>query len=281
MNNDMNEEYKIKKEKLNLMFKNNINNIQVNGLDNIPTNSTNIFVVNHNCFLDIYLIAHVLNIPCISMVSSNSLFGINEERKKRLNELLYPYPIETRANKYYKEIIFKGVVKLLKNKKNIIIFPQGVFDEPNKIYKARTGIIRMIFDALDTEKDGYNIIPVALHVSNVNINNIQSSDLWNDFKADISILPPFVYNDYYNNYKKAVSIEDKKIILHNLMDDIMKKIAYNLNFEYIDKYRELYNMDGFWFPNGEYVVFDKSENELLYDKYSNMIDSIVNRYIYK
>ena len=277
----MKEEYKIKKEKLNLMFKNNINNIQVNGLDNIPTNGTNIFVVNHNCFLDIYLIPHVLNIPCISMVSSNSLFGINEERKKRLNELLYPYPIETRANKYYKEIIFKGVVKLLKNKKNIIIFPQGVFDEPNKIYKARTGIIRMLFDTLDTEKDRYNIIPVALYVSNVNINNIQSSDLWDNFKANISILPPFVYNDYYNNYKKAVSIEDKKIILHNLMDDIMKKIAYNLNFEYIDKYRELYNMDGFWFPNGEYVEFDKSENELLYDKYSNMINSIVNRYIYK
>ena len=277
----MKEEYKIKKEKLNLMFKNNINNIQVNGLDNIPTNGTNIFVVNHNCFLDNYLIPHVLNIPCISMVSSNSLFGINEERKKRLNELLYPYPIETRANKYYKEIIFKGVVELLKNKKNIIIFPQGVFDEPNKIYKARTGIIRMLFDALDTEKDRYNIIPVALHVSKVNINNIQSSDLWDDFKADISILPPFAYNDYYNNYKKAVSIEDKKIILHNLMDDIMKKIAYNLNFEYIDKYRELYNMDGFWFPNGEYVEFDKSENELLYDKYSNMINSIVNRYIYK
>ena len=277
----MKEEYKIKKEKLNLMFKNNINNIQVNGLDNIPTNGTNIFVVNHNCFLDIYLIPHVLNIPCISMVSSNSLFGINEERKKRLNELLYPYPIETRANKYYKEIIFKGVVKLLKNKKNIIIFPQGVFDEPNKIYKARTGIIRMLFDALGTEKDRYNIISVALHVSNVNINNIQSSDLWDNFKADISILPPFVYNDYYNNYKKAVSIEDKKIILHNLMDDIMKIIAYNLNFEYIDKYRELYNMDGFWFPNGEYVEFDKSENELLYDKYSNMINSLVNRYIYK
>ena len=277
----MKEEYKIIKEKLNLMFKNNINNIQVNGLDNIPTNGTNIFVVNHNCFLDIYLIPHVLNIPCISMVSSNSLFGINEERKKRLNELLYPYPIETRANKYYKEIIFKGVVKLLKNKKNIIIFPQGVFDEPNKIYKARTGIIRMLFDALGTEKDRYNIISVALHVSNVNINNIQSSDLWDNFKADISILPPFVYNDYYNNYKKAVSIEDKKNILHNLMDDIMKILAYNLNFEYIDKYRELYNMDGFWFPNGEYVEFDKSENELLYDKYSNMINSLVNRYIYK
>lgn len=139
----------------------------------------------------------------------------------------------------------------------------------------------MLFDTLDTEKDRYNIIPVALHVSNVNINNIQSSDLWDNFKANISILPPFVYNDYYNNYKKAVSIEDKKIILHNLMDDIMKIIAYNLNFEYIDKYRELYNMDGFWFPNGEYVEFDKSENELLYDKYSNMINSLVNRYIYK
>ena len=139
----------------------------------------------------------------------------------------------------------------------------------------------MLFDALGTEKDRYNIISVALHVSNVNINNIQSSDLWDNFKADISILPPFVYNDYYNNYKKAVSIEDKKNILHNLMDDIMKILAYNLNFEYIDKYRELYNMDGFWFPNGEYVEFDKSENELLYDKYSNMINSLVNRYIYK
>lgn len=277
----MNEEFKLKKKKLELMFKNHINDIHINGLENIPNTGANIFIVNHNCLLDVYLIAHVLNVPCISMVSSNSLFGSNEERKQKLNDMLYPYPIETRANNYYKDIIFKGAAKLLEHKKNIIIFPQGVFDNPCKISRARTGIVRILFNALDSKKEKYNIIPVALSVSNINMNNIQSSTVWDDFAATVSILPPFDYNNYYDNYKNSVSLEDKKIVLHNLMGSIMKKIATSLNYEYVDEYISLYDMDGFWFPNGEFVLFEKSENELLYNKYRKMINSIVNNYCSK
>ena len=66
----MNEEFNLKKKKLASMFEKHINNIHINGLENIPNTGTNLFVVNHSCFLDVYLIAYVLNMPCISMVSS-------------------------------------------------------------------------------------------------------------------------------------------------------------------------------------------------------------------
>ena len=55
-----------KKQKLGMMFKQYTNHIHINGLENIPKMGNTIFLVNHNCFLDIYLIAYVLNKPCIS-----------------------------------------------------------------------------------------------------------------------------------------------------------------------------------------------------------------------
>ena len=267
-----------KREKLCLMFNKYIDRITLNGLENIPNKGTNIFVVNHNCFLDIYLIAYILNMPCISMVSANSLFGSNEERKEKLNELLYPYPIEMRASTNYKDAIMNGAVKLLLNGKNVIVFPQGVFDKEKKVSRARTGIIRILFDALSVNDEIYNIIPIALEVSNVTLDNIQSSNVWDCFKANITILPRFNYSEYYYNYLKCKFRADKNIILHNLMDLIMKDIAKCLNYQYVNEYIKLYDMDGFWFPDGKYVKFEDSNNELLYMKYSEMINSITNKY---
>lgn len=277
----MNEEFNLKKKKLASMFEKHINNIHINGLENIPNTGTNLFVVNHSCFLDVYLIAYVLNMPCISMVSSNSLFGSNEERKHKLNEMLYPYPIETRANKQYKDIIFKGAIKILENKNNIIIFPQGVFDNSGKISKARIGVVKILFNTLDSKREKYNIIPIALSISNINMNNIQSSTVWDDFEATISILPSFDYNSYYDKYKKCLLDNEKKEIFHSLIDAIMEKIAKVLKYEYVDEYISLYDMNGFWFPDGEYITFEKSKNKLLYNKYKNLIDCIVDKYCSK
>lgn len=268
-----------KKQKLGMMFKQYANHIHINGLENIPKMGNTIFLVNHNCFLDIYLIAYVLNKPCISMVSANSLFGSNNERKDKLNELLYPFPVETRAKAHYTDVCLDGAIKLLKSGKDLIIFPQGVFDEKGKISKARTGAIRILFEALDEKKENYRLIPIALSISNINENNIQSSNIWNDFEATISILPKFDYTSYYEDYKKFSSPEERRIILHHLVDDIMKEMANKLKCEYIDKYKPLYYMDGFWFPDGKYIKFEDSQDEKLYNKYKEMINSIVERYI--
>ena len=277
----MEKDFKEKHQKLNEMFAHFIDNIHVSGFNNIPKEGTNIFLVNHNCFLDIYLIAYILNKPCISTVSSNSLFGLDEERKNKLKELLYPYPIETRANKNYKDICMEGAIKLLENGKDLIIFPEGVFDQANKISKARTGAIRILFEALDSKENKYNIVPISLSVSNITQDNIQSSEVWNNFEASITILPKFNYRDYYKNYKECTLQEEKNIILRDLMDSIMKRIALELNYEYVDEYIPLYKMDGFWFPDGEFVRFENSEEKTLYVRYKEMINSIVKKYCSK
>ena len=277
----MDNEFEKKRKKLCSMFSKFVDKITISGLENIPNSGTNIFLVNHSSFLDIYLILYVLNMPCISMVSANSLFGANEERKRKLNELLYPYPIETRANINYKDVIMNGAIKLLLNGKNIIVFPQGVFDQDKKISKARTGIIRILFEALEYKKEIYNIIPIALDVSNVTLDNIQSSSVWDNFKANVIVLPIVNYSEYYNDYIKCNLKEDKNSILHDLMDYIMKEIAKRLGYEYVDEYIKLYDMNGFWFPNGEYIKFENSNDESLYIKYRDMINAIVDKYCEK
>ena len=268
-----------KREKLDKMFKPFSDNIHVYGKENIPEDGNTIFLINHNCFLDIYLIAYILNRPCISMVSANSLFGSNEERKKKLKGLLFPFPAETRAKKHYTDVCLNGMIKLFQNDKDLIVFPQGVFDEEGKISKARTGTIRILFEALDSEIKNYHLVPIALDVSNISQENIQSSDVWDNFEANITILQEIDYMSYYDKYKKADALAEKNKLLHNLMDTIMKDIADILKRDYVDKYKELYHMDGFWFPNGEFVLFEDSQDEKLYKKYKEMIFSLVDDYL--
>ena len=80
----------------------------------------------------------------------------------------------------------------------------------------------------------------------------------------------------------AIDIKVKNVIFsdrNNLMDTIMKDIADILKRDYVDKYKELYHMDGFWFPNGEFVLFEDSQDERLYKKYKEMIFSLVDDYL--
>lgn len=267
-----------KKKELIKMFDKVSNNIKVYGIENIPFDGVNIFVSNHTCFLDVYLLAYVINKPCVNLVSATSLFGNNHDRKQKLNTLVYPFPIEIRAGEHYTDKCLGGAVDLLCNGINLIIFPQGVFDNSQTIYKARTGMARILFEALELTDLPVNIIPISLNISNINKDNILSSDIWGNFAATVTFLPKFDYNNYYKEYIKNETLEQRNIVLHNLMDDLMKKIANNLDKPFLDKYGELYFIDGFWFPDGKYVKFEDAQNENLYNQYSNQIECLVNKY---
>lgn len=274
----MNKEFEIKRQKLNDMFSKVADAIHIQGIENLPSEGINIFVANHSCFLDIFLIPYVVNNPCISLVSANSLFGSNIERKNKLNDLLYPFPVETRAGEHYTDTCTNGAIDLLSQGKSLIIFPEGVFCEEGTVLKARTGTVRMLFEALERNNTKINLIPIALKVSGVRDENIQSSDVWEDFGADITILPEFDYANYHKEYLVSEDTRTKNIILHNMMDDIMKSIAKELGFKYIDEYGALYDMEGFWFPNGKFVKFEESQEDTLYIEYKKLVEELMKRY---
>lgn len=254
----MNNEFEVKKQKLKNMFCHVSDSIHIYGIENIPSDGITIFVANHHCFLDIFLVPYAIMQPCISLISSNSLFGTNIERKEKLNDLLYPFPVETRAGEHYTDTCLDGTIDLLSHGKNLIIFPQGVFCKERKVLRARTGVSRILFDTLKQQNIKINLVPIALNVCGINSDNIQSSDVWKDFNASITFLPKFDYSNYYNDYINCNIVKDRNQILHNMMDDIMKSIANHLKFEFEDKYGALYDMDGFWFPDGKYVKFDEA-----------------------
>lgn len=211
--------------------------IDVKGLENIPKDGVNIFLANHQCILDVFLIPFILKRPCISLVSTNSLFGTNEKRKRKLNDLLYPFPVETRADKKYINKCLSGAIKLLQEKKDLVIFPQGVFDNKTTISKARTGAARILFNAL--EKDAtlnINIIPISIKMYTNNINP-QSSEVEKDYSCTVNILSSFNYKTYYNAYKSSAFLEKRNEIMHKFMDDVMLLIAKDLKVPFTNTYK--------------------------------------------
>lgn len=246
--------------------------INVKGLENIPNKGTNMYISNHICMNDIFLLKYILK-NAISIVSSNSLFK-EGERKELYHKLLTPFPLEVRGGKNYTDVCMRKITDLLINHKNIIIFPEGVFSDNDKLLKAKTGAIRILFDAKEINKD-INIIPICIDIDNLNDERKHLNAPWDNFKANITILEPFKYDDYYKEYLNSKNID----IIRKLIDDIMTEIANTKSVIYTNEYGKLYDTEGFYFPNGELIKFEDSTNEKYYIEYAKEIDNIYNSVI--
>lgn len=144
------------------------------------------------------------NKPRISLIAANSVFDNNIECKNQLHSLLYPFPIETKTGKHYTNNCLNSVVKLLKLNCDIIIFPQGVFDDNHSILKARIVLARILFEALEFKNIKINLVTIVLEISNLNENNIRKVRTWSSFKAKVTNLKQFAYDEYYKSIKGAI-----------------------------------------------------------------------------
>ena len=267
-----------KKEMFNRMFSPFQDSIFVDGVNNIPSNGVNIFVPNHCSIMDVFLISNILPNPCVSVVSATTMFGSYHERKKVFEQMLYPFPMEVRAGEYYTGICMKELSNLLINGVSLIMFPQGVFDNGKVIARARTGLARILFDCLEKGVE-VNVIPIALDISNIREDNILSTDVWNDFSATVHILPKFSYKDYYVQYTKEKSKTERNKVFHDLMDQLMIRIAETVRRPFSFHYNPLYRMDGFWFPMEKFISFEEGNNHTLYQQYYEYVHSLMKKYL--
>lgn len=259
-----------KDELLKEFFKNS--NINVHGLENIPNYGTNIYFSNHLCMNDIFLLKYILK-DAVNIVSSNSLFK-EGERKELYNKLLTPFPLEVRAGKNYTDVCLEKITDLLINRINIIIFPEGVFSDNNKLYKAHTGAVRTLFKAKEINNN-INVVPICIEIKDLDDEKKQMNKPWDNFTVNITILKTFNYETYYNKYKE----NNDNDMIRILTDDVMLEIAKTKDVPYMNEYGKLYDIDGFFFPNGKYITFEESDNKEYQDEYKSQIDEIYNSII--
>ncbi len=205
------------------------------GKENIDMSKPNIFVANHSCLMDIFYVKATLEEEnLITAISSRLMYKNEVERKRLIHELLNPMPIEVHAGKEYSKFCLEQLTEIIKDNLSINIFSEGAYlPQNNQIYKPRTGVSRILYEAMKLGID-VNLIPIALNIVSDNLDLDNYSNL--DDKVEITFLEPV---DYLESLSKFHDSLDKKF-LHQPLDECYKKIAFELNKEFIDHYIELY-----------------------------------------
>lgn len=209
--------------------------IEIKGLENLPTDKPVIFIANHQCtFMDPISIAvmtpnrfqpafltraDVFNNPIIH-------FLLNKMKMMPI------YRQRDGADFIQKnEAIFQNCKDLLAAQKYFIIFVEGSHSDKRKLRPVKKGFARMGFDAeqdYDFSLDA-QVVPVGLNYSH-----------FEKFKSDffINIGKPMQMADYYDLYK-----EHKNKALNKIKNDAFKELEqYILHIPNLERYDTFENI---------------------------------------
>ena len=245
-------------------------NIKIHGMENYPTNSTNLIITNHTCLMDIFYIPMILDCEIVSAISARVMFKNDTNRKITINSLLNPIPIEAHGDTFYRELCVDNAANVLSNGISVNIFPEGVYiTDKNKVYRGRTGGVRMLFNALKNNPN-INLVPISIRYNN-KINDIDSYNFdFND--VDIYILKPIDYYKFYEIYMNTEDYNIRNFCLHCVTDCAMLSIAQSLNQEYSSSYFEL-DKKNMILPNGNTISDSECTNPYIQNLYKDIIES--------
>ncbi len=211
--------------------------IKILGKDNIPKKEAILFTSNHpNGLIDPLLIA--------SNISRKSHFLVRAAVFKKktiayffdLLGMMPIYRIRDGVKQLSKnEEIFNKCEELLKNKKALLIFPEGSHNRKRTIRPLSKGFTRIIFRTLD-ESPETNIHIVPIGITYQNASNYPS-------KVAINIGKPILANTYYKKeninssvkeIKNLVSKQLESLSVHLKDDDKYNEKLSKLNFSQVD-----------------------------------------------
>lgn len=242
-------------------------NVEINGLENLNSDSPNVFIANHNCLKDIFYLPMSLPMETVSLISSRLIYKPDKKRQEMVEKYLYAMPIEAHGGSRYSEICLSRVQNILKNNISLSIFPEGAYVEENIIYRERTGASRIVYSSRDNGI-AVNLVPVAL---DININDLDNYDLIPDDMIKITIMEPINYEQAYYDYINSTTIEEKRYNLHRPIDEGMSKIAKVLGRKYVNDYIILRPKNNVIFPNGEVVSTDQAQKDEFTSFYDNSL----------
>lgn len=155
--------------------------LKIKGLENIPKDSSVIFVSNHQGNFDIPILINSINIP-FGFIAKKELkrFPLINRWMMALNCVFISRDNPREAIKS-----INAAAELLNNKKNLLIFPEGTRSKDAKVKKFKSGALKL------ASKSNSIIIPVSINGSiNAMKKNslfIQSADVELKFYEELSV----------------------------------------------------------------------------------------------
>ena len=246
-------------------------NIQIDGVENYPKGEKNLIIANHSCLMDIFYLPIAVPEEHVSIISSRLTYKKDFQRLDMLQRYLNVMPLEVHAGANYTNLCIESIVELFKtNGISLNIFPQGAYlTEDNFIYRGRTGVARILYEARKEITD-INFVPVSIDL-------VDKKDDLDSYQPEknlvrIKILEPIDYEDHFYNYEHSNSNEERNVALHAVVDDGMRKIADSLGKQYSMDYIELYKRKDIILSDGS--VIDVNDTSDI--KYLNMLKGDLN-----
>lgn len=231
-------------------------NIEINGLENYPTEGPNVVISNHNCLMDIFYLPLSIPEDSVSLISSRLLYKRELERQQAVNKYLYAFPIEAHGGKEYSKLCLKYALEILKNNISVNIFPEGAYVEEDIVYRGRTGASRILFSG---KREGLNpnLVPVAIKVINDNL-DMDSFTPSLDNRVEVSIMKPIDYEEYYESFYSTDNAELRNIALHYPIDLSMIGISQIIGKDYVNEYIKLRPRETMILPSGEQIPISEA-----------------------
>ena len=213
-------------------------NIRFTDLKHLPKNKPLIIASNHsNAFMDAVVMAVLIKQP-VHFLARSDVFNSPLKRwflGKQLN-LTPIYRLEEGADQLHKnEDTFEKCFRLLKRKKTIVIFPEGICVQEKRLRKLRKGAARIAFRAeeMNDFKMGLLVLPVGLNYSSPK--KFRS-------KLLISVGKPMKVVDYATQYKtdkvRAMNVFTKD--LEQAMKELLITIENKTNDQLVEDIQEVY-----------------------------------------
>lgn len=178
---------------------------EVKNIENLPKSDGAIIAVNHSSYLDFFIISAVIR-RRLYFLAAQELHRVRFLKWfMRYNERIY-LDRERPGVKYFRE-----VVKILQQKKLVVLFPEGTRSKDGKIHRGKLGFVKLAIVAR------VPIIPIAISGTfDVYSRQGRFPRLCRSCKVHVG--EPVFLSEYFE--KKT-----SKNVLQEIADDIMDRIS--------------------------------------------------------
>ena len=204
----------------NLFIKNKIKYLNEFELTNLPKGT--IIISNHVNVTDILLIRNKINCYVISKSTliSDDFNGIKIIEKEFFQNLnLIPYK---RCDKKDGKNVKKKILTLIKNKKNVLVFPEGTsqINCQHKLLPFKKGLFHIAYD------NNIPILPIVLYYTDKNYGVDKNKDfkIFDILKNESDV---FIYFNPIIYPKKYSSVDNLVNSTHKNMEDIIKNFNHS------------------------------------------------------
>jgi len=178
---------------------------EVKKIENVPKSSGAIIAVNHSSYLDFFIISAAIR-RRLYFLAAQELHRVRFLKWfMRYNERIY-LDRERPGVKYFRE-----VVKILQQKKLVVLFPEGTRSKDGKIHRGKLGFVKLAIVAR------VPIIPIAIS-GTFDVYSRQGRFPRLSHSCKVHVGEPVFLNEYFG--KKT-----SKNVLQEIADDIMEEIS--------------------------------------------------------